>query len=496
MSHPDRLGKYPITGVLGKGAMGVVYKGFDPVINRPVAIKTIHKALIGQDLSGSSTTARFKNEARAVGRMSHPGIVAIYEYGEDAETAYIAMEYVEGRTLSQILHGTPRPPECDILTLMDQLLAALECAHRHGVWHRDIKPANLLITNTGQLKVTDFGIARIESVVLTQITSTIGTPGYMAPEQYIGDNVDHRIDIFAAGAILYGMLVGHPPFQGSAESVMYKVVNDHPVPPSKVPEAGRPEFYDAIVARALAKKPEQRYQSVSEFRAALAQRDLSAEPDTGETTVIVVHDHTPPAPAIGVLEPPSGVPRSSGTPLPGWDPVTLHQVELALASFVGPMARVLVRKAAREHGDVQGLKTSLCEHLASDHDRQRFLAKFASATSPGAASGGSRITGSTGSKITGLGSGGSRLTGATRGQVPGTQPPGSTGTGLGTALTPEAVAHATRVLSSHMGPIASIVVKKAAAKAQTTEQLHALVAEQVSQGAERDKLLAALRKPH
>src|SRR5512139_2436913 len=253
MSHPERLGKYPITGVLGKGAMGVVYKGFDPVINRPVAIKTIHKALIGQDLSGSSTTARFKNEARAVGRMAHPGIVAIYEYGEDAETAYIAMEYVEGRTLSQILHGTPRPPECDILTLMDQLLAALECAHRHGVWHRDIKPANLLITNSGQLKVTDFGIARIESVVLTQITSTIGTPGYMAPEQYIGENVDHRIDIFAAGAILYGMLVGHPPFQGSAESVMYKVVNDHPVPPSKVPDAGRPEFYDAIIARALAK---------------------------------------------------------------------------------------------------------------------------------------------------------------------------------------------------------------------------------------------------
>jgi serine/threonine-protein kinase len=280
---------------------------------------------------------------------------------------------------------------------------------------------------------------------------------------------------------------------------MYKVVNDHPVPPSKVPDAGRPEFYDAIIARALAKKPEHRYQSVSEFRAALAQRDLSAEADTGETTVIVVHDHTPPAPAVGVLEPPSGVPRSAGTPLPGWDPATLHQVELALASFVGPMARVLVRKAAREHGDIHGLQTSLCEHLASEQDRQRFMAKFAAATSPSAVSGGSKVTGvmSGGSKITGLGSGGSKVTSAgTRGQVPGTQPPGSAGSAIGTALTPESVAHATRVLSSHMGPIASIVVKKAAAKVQTTEQLHAMVAEQVSQGAERDKLLAALRKPH
>lgn len=476
MSHPERLGKYPITGVLGKGAMGVVYKAFDPVINRPVAIKTIHKALIGQDLSGSSTTARFKNEARAVGRMAHPNIVAIYEYGEDADTAYIAMEYVEGRTLSQILGGTPRPPECDILMLMDQLLAALDCAHKHGVWHRDIKPANLLVTNTGQLKVTDFGIARIESVVLTQITSTIGTPGYMAPEQYIGDGVDHRIDIFAAGALLYGMLVGRPPFQGSAETVMYKVVNEHPVPPSKVPEAGRPEFYDAIVARALAKKPEQRYASVAEFRAALAKRDLSAEPDTGETTVIIGNHHSAPTVAIGVLEPPSGVPRSASTTLPGWDPATLHQVELALASFVGPMAKVMVRQAAKAHADMAGLKASLCEHLPSDQERQRFLAKFGAATAGTHVSGGSRVGGST----------------------PHTLPSGSGGSGAGSAVgapvSPETVAHASKVLTSHIGPIASIVVKKAVAKARTQEQLFVLLAEQVGEGAERDELLTALRK--
>jgi hypothetical protein len=392
------------------------------------------------------------------------------------------MEYVEGRTLAQILHGTPRPPECDVLTIMDQLLAALDCAHRHGVWHRDIKPANLLVTNSGQLKVTDFGIARIESVVLTQITSTIGTPGYMAPEQYIGESVDHRIDVFAAGAILYGMLAGHPPFQGSAESVMYKVVNDHPVPPSKVPDSGRPEFYDPIIAKALAKKPEARFQSVAEFRAALARRDLSAEPDTGETTVIVVRDDSPPAPVLGVLDPPSGVPRSAGTPLPGWDPATLHQVELALASFVGPMAKVLVRKAAREHADLNGLKTQLCDQLGTEQDRQRFLAKFTALTAPG-------------SKITGLGSGGSKVTGAATRAQPPTQPGSNAGSAVGREVTPESLAAATRALSAHIGPIASIVVKKAAAKAQTQEQLHALLAEQVNEGSERERLLAALRKP-
>jgi serine/threonine protein kinase len=471
MSHPDKLGKYPITGVLGKGAMGVVYKGFDPVISRPVAIKTMHKALIGQDLSGSSTTARFKNEARAVGRLSHPGIVGIYEYGEDADTAYIAMEYVEGRTLSQILAGTPRPPECDILTLMDQLLAALDCAHKHGVWHRDIKPANLLVTNTGQLKVTDFGIARIESVVLTQITSTIGTPGYMAPEQYIGEGVDHRIDVFAAGALLYGMLVGRPAFQGSPETVMYKVVNDHPTPPSQVPEAGRPVFYDAIVAKALAKKPEARYASMADFRAALAQRDLSAEPDTGETTVIVVRDHSPPAPAVGVLEPPSGVPHSAGTPVSGWDPVTLHQVELALASFIGPMAKVLVRQAARMHADLPSLKTAVSQHLQTDEDRKRFNTKLAATTS------------------------GSLISGSKVGTAPGAARATTTGSAVGQqSLSPDIVAAAQHVLTSHMGPIASIVVKKMSAKAQSQEQFYQLLADQVAEGPERVQLLKALRK--
>jgi len=472
MSHPDKLGKYPITGVLGKGAMGVVYKGFDPVIKRPVAIKTIHKALLGQDLSGSSTTARFRNEARAVGQMSHPGIVAIYEYGEDADTAYIAMEYVEGRTLSQILAGTPRPPECDILTLMDQLLAALACAHEHGVWHRDIKPANLLVTNTGQLKITDFGIARIESVVLTQVTSTIGTPGYMAPEQYIGEGIDHRIDVFAAGALLYGMLVGRPPFQGTAETVMYKVVNDHPTPPSKVPEAGRPEFYDAIVAKALAKKPEARYASMADFRAALAKRDLSAEPDTGETTVIIVRDHRPPAPAVGVLEPPSGVPHSAGTPIPGWDATTLHQVELALASFIGPMAKVLVRQAARTHLDLPSLTTAVSQHLQTEEDRQRFNTKLAATTGAVSLIGGSKVGAPTVA---------ARAT--TAGSAAGQQP-----------LPPETVAAAQRVLTTHMGPIASIVVKKMSAKAQSQEQFYQLLADQVAAGPERDRLLTALRK--
>ncbi|MEO8804950.1 MAG: serine/threonine-protein kinase, partial [Burkholderiaceae bacterium] len=212
MSHPERLGKYTITGVLGDGAMGVVYTGFDAGIQRRVALKTIHKKLIDDDKQSESIAARFRNEAQAVGRLLHPGIVAIYEYGEDETTAFIAMEYVEGRNLAQVLGKTRLLPEPELLRIMDQLLDALDCAHNHQVWHRDIKPANLIITATGQLKVADFGIARIENRALTQVDSIIGTPGYMAPEQYVGEAIDHRVDIFAAGVLLYRLLSGEAPF--------------------------------------------------------------------------------------------------------------------------------------------------------------------------------------------------------------------------------------------------------------------------------------------
>ncbi len=464
MSHPVKLGKYPITGVIGKGSMGVVYQGFDPVIHRPVAIKTIHKNLLDQNLSGSSATARFQNEARAVGRLAHPGIVAIYEYGEDQDVAYIAMEYVEGRPLSQILAGSPRPPEGDVLTLMDQLLDALACAHRAGVWHRDIKPANLIVTHTGQLKVTDFGIARIESVMLTQVTSTIGTSGYMAPEQYIGDGVDQRVDLFAAGVLLYQMLTGNLPFIGTPESVMYKVLNEHPLPPSQVLEAQRADFYDAIIDKALAKAPEQRYVSATEFRAALARRRADGVEATEQTTVIVVR---PGASIVkGGAPMATGAPSaagSAGTPIPGWDAATLQRVELALASFVGPMAKVLVRQAARHCQDLAMLQASVSAHLPSEDERQRFIAKLGGGAVPSSAAPAGAPA-----------SGGSSAA----------QPP----------LSAELISAAQRVLASHIGPIASVVVKKVAAHAEGREHFHRLLGEQVAEGAERQRLLADLQK--
>ena len=162
------------------------------------------------------------------------------------------MEYVEGKSLAQLLGNGPPLPEPEILRLMDQLLDALECAHQFGVWHRDIKPANLIVTAAGRVKVTDFGIARIENVGLTMVNSQIGTPGYMAPEQYIGEGIDHRADLYACGVMLYRLLTGRKPFEGGAASIMFKAMNHDPVPPSLVEDGIRVEGYDQIIAQALA----------------------------------------------------------------------------------------------------------------------------------------------------------------------------------------------------------------------------------------------------
>jgi serine/threonine-protein kinase len=471
---PERLGKYPITGVIGEGAMGVVYKAVDPVIQRPVAIKTIHRQLAREDDSPSSFAARFRNEAQAVGRLSHPGIVAIYEYGEDADTAFIAMEYVEGRNLSQLLSATPMPNDGTILRVMDQLLDALACAHRAGVWHRDIKPANLIITTAGQVKVTDFGIARIENQALTQVTSLIGTPGYIAPEQYTGATLDHRMDIFAAGVLMYRMLTGHTPFAGSPEAVMYKTVNEMPAPPSQATDGKRPVYFDAVVAKALAKHPDQRYASAAEFRQALWQAAGVVAPashvDTSrpapgvdpEATTI----HRPEAPSPTTV--PSGGTLLSAASIGGWTAGELAPVERALAVSLGPMAKLLVRQAARTCGDVASLTRRVAEQIPDAKERAAFAARVASLEEPAARSGATAapaVTAATAPPITG--------------------PVG--------ALPATVITHSLRVLSGHMGPIARIVIKKTAGRAQTVDQFYALLAEQAADGEERKQLLHQLR---
>ena len=267
MTQPERLGKYDIVEVLGKGAMGVVFKGFDPDIDRTVAIKTVRKELIEEEDRAGMALARFKNEARAAGRLSHPGIVAVYDYGESGSIAYIAMEFVQGNSLREYFNRGTRFAERDAISVMVQLLDALQHAHDQGVWHRDIKPANMIIMTSGKVKIADFGIARIDTSTLTQTGVVMGSPGYMAPEQYSGGKVDRRADLFAAGVVMYQLLTGARPFAGSVESIPYKICHVEPPLPSEAePDRGW-ERYNAVITRALAKKPEDRFQTADEFRA-------------------------------------------------------------------------------------------------------------------------------------------------------------------------------------------------------------------------------------
>ena len=267
--HPERLGRYPVKGVIGAGAMGVVYLGFDPEIARPVAIKTIRKHLIEDGHGGSTLAARFRVEAQAAGRLSHPGIVTVYDVGDDDDCAYIAMEYVAGQSLREYLSRGWRFTASEVASLLIQLLDALGEAHARGVLHRDIKPANLLITDTGRLKVTDFGIARIESTQFTRTESVLGSPGYMAPEQYTGGEVDRRVDIFSAGVVLYRLLTGRMPFSGNDQAMMYRVVYGEPDPLCKDEKEAVLAPFEPVIRRALARQPDKRYASAAEFRQAL-----------------------------------------------------------------------------------------------------------------------------------------------------------------------------------------------------------------------------------
>ncbi len=287
MSTPERLGKYEITEVLGRGAMGVVYMGFDPGIRRTVAIKTIRRDLIEGDRPAASMLARFRNEARAAGQLAHPGIVAVYDYGEDAAVAYIAMEYVEGNSLREYFDRGTRFSERDVVSIMSQLLDALAHAHSRRVWHRDIKPANLIVMMDGRVKVADFGIARIEASDLTHTGAVMGSPGYMAPEQYAASAIDHRADIFSAGVVFYQLLTGKKPFVGSADQVAYAICHTAVPRPSLLDPNKDWERYDPIIDKALAKRPEDRFKSADAFREAIvAAHAAPASPTIAADTII------------------------------------------------------------------------------------------------------------------------------------------------------------------------------------------------------------------
>jgi serine/threonine protein kinase len=278
-----RFGRYEILGELGRGAMGIVFKARDPQIDRLVAVKTV--SLHGDEREQDKEfRQRFLYEAQAAGRLHHPGIVSIFDAGEDPEShnPYIVLEYVTGESLGRILSREKKLPLADALRLAEEIANALDYAHAQGVVHRDIKPANILITDEGHAKIADLGIAKLNLSHQTSPGRVVGTPAYMAPEQLSGEPVDGRSDLFSLGVILYAMVTGHSPFPGSsATTVCFKVVNRVPVPVSAM-DLDLPRALDTVISRAMAKDPNSRYQRGSDFAADLRQLQLQYQ--AGATT--------------------------------------------------------------------------------------------------------------------------------------------------------------------------------------------------------------------
>ena len=269
MPIPERLGKYLIRRELGRGAMGVVYEGYDPLIERTVAVKVLRTDELNATQS-AEWRQRFRREAQAAGRLNHPNIVSVYEYGEEPGSGqpYIAMEFVRGRDLKALLDTGMRFTLDETGRLMAELLAALQHAHAQGVVHRDIKPGNIIVLDDGHVKVGDFGIAKLDSSELTQLGSVLGTVSHMSPEQLAGQPVDARSDLFSCGVVLYQLLTGRAPFTGSPATVVHQVLYGVPAPPSSLVQS-LPPGLDAVVERALAKQPGQRHPSAEAFAAAL-----------------------------------------------------------------------------------------------------------------------------------------------------------------------------------------------------------------------------------
>jgi len=486
MVMPRTVGKYDIMDVVGTGGMGTVYRAFDKTLERVVALKIVQLDR-PHDATPDELSARFRNEARAVARLNHPAIVTIFDYDDqDPVGAYIAMEYVNGCALDEYVKQRPELHLEDAVSAMQQVLGGLVYAHRQGVIHRDIKPSNLLVTREGLVKITDFGIAKIGPRSQTQSGLIVGTPQYMAPEQYMGGVVDHRCDVHAAGAVLYELLTGTPPYQGTAAEVMYKVCHEAPRPVSTV-NPTIPAVFDPIVAKALDKVAANRYASAGEFQETLraSWKEISPKPPSPTLSdrarliaTAISRQPVATASAAGSGTPgagasqasgPAGSPGASGPrrqrnladsgSLAAWSKDQLAEIERQLMAIVGPMARILVRDAAATTASRQELYRLLASHLKTPEERKRFL--LAGETNP-------------------------------------SEPVGPVPTGTnaivfaniaGRPITAEVTRRASQLLARYLGPIASVVTRKAAQTAIDEAHLYALLAEKVTDTAERESFI-------
>lgn len=442
MEHLRQLGKYRIGEVIGASALATIYKAVDPEPERTVALKILRKEGIDPRITALAV-AKYKNQVLAAERLAHPGIADVYEHGEDDNVAYLAMEYLAGRGLRDFLTLRLRLGLQDTMSIVSQLLAALDFAHANGVVHRDVRPANIIMLQNGRLKLADFGIALIETFDLAQAGATAGSPAYMSPEQHSGLEADRRSDIFSCGVVLYELLTGSKPFEGPPQTVGEKICREPYRPASELNPKGSPAVLDAVIARALAKNPEERFPTARDFAGALdsafRERQRPAHADD---------------PASRTLRQDATALLSTSLRLRIED---LRALEALLTFHVGPVAKPLLKQSARAATDGPALVNALAKYIPTEASRATFLAaameKMSAAIPP---------------------------------EPPDESPAVRFSTNLVDAPQVEIAA---RRLARYLGPIAKVIAKKTPGRPTDLRAYYRQLAENISDPADRTRFL-------
>lgn len=365
-----RIGKYRIDHIIGQGAVGIVYKGYDEQIERDVAVKTLQPHIIADMSTSKDALRRFSSEVRSAGRCLHPNIVTVFDYVEEDGAPFIIMEHVPGGTLEGVINSGANIPLRQVGELMTQILLALEHAHGKGIVHRDVKPSNILCQSASAIKVADFGIAQISSLNLTSTGKhgVIGTPHYMAPERFLGRPDDGRGDLYSAAVILFQLLTRERPFKANdTHELMNKVINDVPAQARAIRSELSPGM-EAVIQKGLARNPQDRFQTPGDFLTALRAVVKADDVDTKPTLDLTLYA-TVTSVSVG-----TGGSRDSNsqTMAEKLAPDTLSELERALARTIGPIAKLVVRRAAAEATDAHQLVDDLTKSLKTESEIKSF----------------------------------------------------------------------------------------------------------------------------
>lgn len=461
-----QISKYQILETIGKGAMGAVYKGRDEVIDRIVAVKVIHPHLM-DDGAGGDLKARFQQEAKAAARCLHQNIVTVFDYGVSDETPFMVMEFVEGLDLKSLLRMSGAISVHQSLEIIIQVLDALSYAHANGVVHRDIKPANVIVLDSGQVKVADFGVARIDSSELTNAGDMIGTPNYMSPEGLRGAVVDSRSDLYAAALVLLELITGKRPTTGLVD---YDSISEQ-MTQAGVDESLRSRFMDLFVA-ALQPKPEKRVQTAKDFANMLKQLlpgqgvEVEAKDDLAATVVATRRTIAQNRPDQKISRSPETGMTQTGLTL---EPNLLGVLERSLASYIGPLSSVLVRRQSTGSTSIDQLINDLAKHIPNESERAEFLAKIRSDKT---------VLFSHSMGGTTAGTGVSAQSSSARGEP--------------LDIDMKRLAHITAQLAFFLGPMAPVVVKKMRKKATSEEQLIRMLSDKIPNETEKLEFLGKL----